>query len=95
MLLLDPIARRVVGFLALVALLCFVLAGVAMCSRAQVKRDLDVAEEVGKQLDGVAKKTPEIRKEQKAKEDEVRKIEGADERLPDGFGANLERLRNK
>jgi hypothetical protein len=56
-------------------------------------RRADQAVTVGKQLDKVAKETPAIRAEQKEKEDEVQEIDGADQPLPDGFGAELERVR--
>lgn len=47
----------------------------------------------GKALDKVAAQTPVIRQEQQEKQREVDAIDGADERLPDGFGADLERVR--
>lgn len=44
-------------------------------------------------LDRVATETPVIRQDQQEKQREVENIPGADQRLPDGFGANLERVR--
>lgn len=44
-------------------------------------------------LDKVATETPIIRQEQAEREREVEKIPGSDQRLPDGFGADLERVR--
>lgn len=89
--------NRTTIIIALVAVLCFVMAGVTMCVQrdriAGQKRDIQVAKTTGKALDAVTTKTETIRSEQKAKEDEVAKIEGADQRLPDGFGADLERVR--
>lgn len=46
-------------------------------------------------LDRVATETPIIRDDQKERQDEVDKIPGADQRLPDGFGADLERVRQR
>ena len=89
--------NRTTLIIALVAILCFVMAGVTMCVQrdriAGQKRDIQVARDTGKALDTVTTKTETIRIEQKAKEDEVTKIEGADQRLPDGFGRDLERVR--
>lgn len=59
------------------------------------KRDIAVARTTGKALDRVAAQTPLIRQEQKAKENEVAEIEGSDTRLPDGYGAALERVRRE
>lgn len=89
--------NRTALIIALVAVLCFIMAVVTMCVQrdriAGQKRDIQVAKTTGKALDAVTTKTETIRSEQKAKEDEVAKIEGADQRLPDGFGRDLERVR--
>lgn len=91
------ITNRITLIIALVAVLCFVMAGVTMCVQrdpiAGQKRDIQVARDTGKALDTVTTKTEAIRSEQGKKADEVSKIEGADQRLPDGFGADLERVR--
>lgn len=47
----------------------------------------------GKALDKVAEQTPIIRQDQEEKQREVDKIEGSGDRLPDGYGAELERVR--
>jgi len=47
----------------------------------------------GKALDRVAIQTPAIRADAEEKKREVDDIQGADQRLPDGFGADLERVR--
>jgi len=60
---------------------------------ARAEAQLVPAIATAKALDDVATETPAIRADQKEKEDEVDKIEGADARLPDGFGADLERVR--
>lgn len=89
--------NRTSAIIALVAVLCFIMAGVTMCvQRDRIsgqKRDIQVAKTTGKALDKVTTKTETIRTDQKAKEDEVAKIEGSDQRLPDGFGRDLERVR--
>lgn len=46
-----------------------------------------------KALDQVAAQTPIIRADQEEKQRAVDQIQGADQPLPDGFGAELERLR--
>jgi hypothetical protein len=46
-------------------------------------------------LDHVATETPKIRNDQEEKQREVDQIPGADQRLPDGFGAELERVRQR
>lgn len=88
---------RTTMIIALIAVLCFVMAGVTMCVQrdriAGQKRDIQVARDTGKALDTVTTKTETIRSEQGKKADEVSKIDGADQRLPDGFGADLERVR--
>lgn len=60
---------------------------------ARAEAQLVPAVASAKALDEVATATPAIRADQKEKEDEVDKIDGADARLPDGFGAELERVR--
>lgn len=46
-------------------------------------------------LDTVATQTPIIRSEQEEKQRAVDQIQGADQRLPDGFGRELERVRQQ
>ncbi len=45
-------------------------------------------------LDTVATETPIIRQDQAEKEKAVDEIEGSDTRLPDGFGRDLQRVRD-
>ncbi len=59
----------------------------------KMRAEATVGQATGKALDRVATETPVIRQEQQEKQREVEKIEGADQRLPDGFGADLERVR--
>lgn len=86
---------RTILILALAVMLVLALLGVrAGCTAArEARQDANQAKATGKALDGVAAQTPIIREEQKAKENEVSRIEGADTPLPDGFGAELERIR--
>jgi Flp pilus assembly protein TadB len=46
-------------------------------------------------LDTVAEQTQSIRSQQQETERAVDQIQGSDQRLPDGFGAELERLRQR
>lgn len=50
---------------------------------------------VTQELDRVAAETPLIRSEQEEKERHVDQIQGADQRLPDGFGRDLQRVRER
>lgn len=59
----------------------------------RAEADLAPARATVDALDKVATETPVIRQDQQEKQDEVETINGADERLPDGFGAELERVR--
>lgn len=74
-----------------------ILLTVSWCAdRARLKTmrgEATVAAATGEALDTVAEQTPVIRQEQAEKQREVEKIEGADQRLPAGFGASLERVR--
>lgn len=66
----------------------------AACAKAASEGDrAGIAVATGTALDKVAADTQTIREEQKDKEDAVDQIPGADQRLPDGFGAGLERVR--
>lgn len=67
----------------------------ACTSERRAKGQRDVAVATGEALDRVAEETPAIRQEQEETEREVEQIDGADQRLPDGFGAELERLRRR
>lgn len=88
---------RVVQIGALIALFVFIVLALSWCSeRDRARRaqaESTVATATGKALDTVAAETPVIRQEQEEKQRAVDEIQGADQRLPDGFGADLERLR--
>lgn len=66
------------------------------CTAAdRARQEASIASATGKALDDVSTQTPVIRQEQAEKQREVDNLEGADQRLPDGFGADLERLRQR
>lgn len=92
------ILRHAKTILIAVAVICVCMAVLTVCVQRKTihaqKRDIAVAKETGKALDKVVTDTSDIRSEQKAKEDEASRIEGADVRLPDGYGAELERVRS-
>lgn len=85
------------AWIALGVIVLVVLLTVSWCAdRARLKTmrgEATVAAATGEALDTVAEQTPVIRQEQAEKQREVEKIEGADQRLPVGFGASLERVR--
>jgi septal ring-binding cell division protein DamX len=95
MILPTTLYNRVLTIFAVVILLIIIGLSLAWCGQrgANQKRDAVVAKTTGRALDKVAEQTPVIRQEQKEKENEVSAIEGSDARLPDGFGADLERVR--
>ena len=85
------------SWLILAAVVVVVVLLLSWCAdRARLKTmrgEATVAAATGKALDTVAEQTPVIRQQQAEKQREVEKIEGADQRLPDNFGRNLERVR--
>lgn len=78
-------------------LVCLLL--LSWCSRGaslkNAKQEAQTANATGKALDKVAAETPVIRQDQEEKQREIDTLEGADQRLPDGFGADLQRLRDR
>lgn len=80
-----------------VALLIIAVLTLSYCSEkdrlAKARRENTVATATGKALDTVAAETPVIRQDQEEKQRAVDEIQGADDRLPDGFGQSLERVR--
>lgn len=89
--------RWALSVAALIAMLVIILLALSWCSerdrhkRARAEATVGVA--TGKALDTVASETPVIRQDQEEKQRAVDEIPGADQRLPDGFGADLERVR--
>lgn len=97
MILPTTLYHRVLTIFAVVILLIIIGLSLAWCSQrgANQKRDAVVAKTTGRALDKVAEQTPVIRNEQKAKENEVSTIEGSDVPLPDGYGRDLQRVRDR
>lgn len=87
--------RRWVTLACVIIALIFVGLVLAWCAQGRSDtRDVARTEAAtGKALDNVAAQTPVIRQEQEEKQADVDKIEGSDTRLPDGYGAELERVR--
>lgn len=87
--------RRWVTLACVIVALIFIGLTLAWCAERRAdNRDTQRTEAAtGKALDSVATETPIIRQEQQEKQHEVDRIEGAEERLPDGFAAELERVR--
>ena len=84
--------RTLLIAVVVVALVVGLLSWRASCSsNDRADRNTQVA--TGKALDKVAEQTPVIREDQEEKQREVDEIPGADQRLPDGFGRDLERVR--
>lgn len=94
---LDRLATRAVQIGAVVVTLIFVGLTLAYCvergNAHRAKSEASIARATGKALDRVAAETPVIRQEQQDKENAVENIDGADQPLPAGFGAELERVR--
>lgn len=94
---LDPGRWAALG--AVVVLLILIVVTLSWCGererRQRARSEASVAAATGKALDKVAKETPAIRQDQEEKQREVDRIPGADQRLPDGFGADLERVRRR
>lgn len=94
---LDALVRRVLLGVVAFCLLAVVIVTLSYCSErrrvAEMRSERNIAVATGEALDKVAAETPVIRQEQQEKERAVDEIEGADQRLPDGFGAELERVR--
>lgn len=68
----------------------------AACTSAEKARgEASVAVATGDALDKVAAETPIIRDDQAEKQREVDQLSGADQPLPPGFGADLERVRKR
>ena len=89
--------RMAASVAALILMLALILLALSYCSERDrlktAKAQNTVANATGKALDKVAKEAPAIRAEQEEKQRAVDEIQGSDTRLPDGFGADLERVR--
>lgn len=87
----DPVAKRIIAAFVVVILACVLFSVLTYC---QGRESRSGAVATGKALDKVAREVPAIREDQKEREDAVEQIDGADEPLPPGFAAELERMRN-
>lgn len=89
--------RWAVSIAALLIMLVIIMLALSWCSQRdrarKARSEATIAAVTGKALDQVAAETPAIRQDQEEKQREVDALEGADQRLPDGFGADLERVR--
>lgn len=79
---------------AVIALLILATVVISRCTQSQGQSQR-TEKATSKALDNVATQTPAIRQEQEDKQREVDNIEGSDQRLPDGYGDDLQRLRDK
>jgi hypothetical protein len=89
-----PEIRKWLALGCVVVVLCLAFAVLTMCQGRDRAGDRTQAA-TGKALDKVATETPIIRQDQEEKQRAVDEIEGADTPLPDGFGADLQRLRDR
>lgn len=89
--------RETKSWLYLAAVIALLVLATVVISRCTQSRDQSARTEkaTSKALDNVATQTPAIRQEQEDKQREVDNIEGSDQRLPDGYGDDLQRLRDK
>lgn len=90
-----PFSAKQTGIGVLILILVVgLLSWRAACTAAdRYKREANQAQVVGDQLDKATGETAVVRREQQEQEREVDEIEGADQPLPPGFGAELERVR--
>jgi len=89
-----PEIRRWVILGCIIVALCLLFAVLTMCQgRNTDKGRVQTEAATGKALDNVAAQTETIRTDEKEKADAVDQIPGANDRLPDDFGRNLECVR--
>lgn len=89
--------RETKSWLYLAAVIALLILATVVVSRCTQSHDQSQRTEkaTSKALDTVATQTPVIRQEQEDKQREVDNIEGSDQRLPDGYGRDLQQLRDK
>ena len=88
--------RRYVAIAVAIAILCLCFALLTMCQGRDVDRGrIRTENATGRALDTVARETPIIRQDQEEKQRAVDEIEGSDQRLPDGYGDSLQRVRDR
>lgn len=87
--------RAYVTIGAIIVIACLLFAVLTMCQGSKTQRaKLQTENATGKALDRVTAKTETINADTKAKQDEADKIPGANDRLPDGYGSALQRVRD-
>lgn len=80
---------------AFIVVACLLFAVLTMCQGSKTQHaKLQTENATGKALDRVTTKTETINTDTKAKQNEADKIEGADTKLPDGYGDSLQRVRD-
>ena len=80
---------------AFIVVACLLFAVLTMCQGSKTQHaKLQTENATGRALDRVTTQTETINTDTKAKQDEADKIEGADTRLPDGYGSALQRVRD-
>ena len=88
--------RRYVAPAVAIAVLCLCFALLTMCQGRDVDRGrIRTEAATGKALDTVTRETPIIRQDQEEKQRAADEIEGSDQRLPDGYGDSLQRVRDR
>lgn len=88
-------ARSLITIGVIVVVACLLFAVLTMCQGSKTQHaKLQTENATGKALDRVTTKTETINADAKAKQDEADKIEGADTKLPDGYGSALQRVRD-
>lgn len=88
-------ARSLITIGAILVIACLLFAVLTMCQGSKTQHaKLQTENATGKALDRVTTKTETINTDTKAKQDEADKIEGADTKLPDGYGSALQRVRD-
>lgn len=80
---------------AFIVIACLLFAVLTMCQGSKTQRaKLQTENATGRALDRVTTKTETIRNEQQEKQADVDTIQGSDQRLPDGFASDLQRVRD-
>lgn len=88
-------ARSLITIGAFIVVACLLFAVLTMCQGSKTQHaKLQTENATGKALDKVTTQTQTINTDTKAKQDEADKIEGADTKLPDGYGSALQRVRD-
>lgn len=87
--------RSLITIGAIVVVACLLFAVLTMCQGSKTQHaKLQTENATGKALDRVTTKTETIRNDQQEKQADVDTIQGSDQRLPDGFASDLQRVRD-